>query len=257
MLHTFLKNSVLRGVDANLSEENPDKIYFNRMVDRIINRVELMWVSEEIKPEDKKLMLKLSQSLTLIKKQRVIALFQNRFLNQPEKFERDVLTELYLLSYEANMLSPEIQKKLPNRIVEELYNLGREDVSRTAWLLVATGADNLETFYRKIEDIVLGGLANKGYEVKDVAVIVWALGSTQVTEKMVSSHKLSQPKYQTFWSHVEEYLFVELNKQHEKAGEESVSNVSWVLWAYMNNQELSLKMVDLMSQILLETAPKQ
>ena len=93
MLHTFLKNSVLRGVDANLSEENPDKIYFNRMVDRIINRVELMWVSEEIKPEDKKLMLKLSQSLTLIKKQRVIALFQNRFLNQPEKFERDVLTE--------------------------------------------------------------------------------------------------------------------------------------------------------------------
>ena len=52
-------------------------------------------------------------------------------------------------------------------------------------------------------------------------------------------------------------MFVELNKQHEKAGEESVSNVSWVLWAYMNNQELSLKMVDLMSQILLETAPKQ
>ena len=36
---------------------------------------------------------------------------------------------------------------------------------------------------------------------------------------------------------MEEYLFVELNKQHEKAGEESVSNVSWVLWAYMNNQE--------------------
>lgn len=41
-----------------------------------------MWVSQDIRPSDKKMILKLSNSLVFIKKQKVIALYQSRFLKQ-------------------------------------------------------------------------------------------------------------------------------------------------------------------------------
>ena len=38
----------------------------------------------------------------------------------------------------------------------------------------------MEGFYKKFEDIVFGGLSNKGYNIKEITVIVWALCSSRV-----------------------------------------------------------------------------
>lgn len=50
----------------------------------------------------------------------------------------------------------------------------------------------MEAYYKKIEDIVLGGLGNKDYKLKDVSVIVWGLSSTGVTDKMINKNKLTK-----------------------------------------------------------------
>lgn len=47
-----------------------------------------MWVSEDFKTYDKKVLLKLSKSFDLLRRQKIIALFHQRFLNQSDKFEK-------------------------------------------------------------------------------------------------------------------------------------------------------------------------
>ena len=105
-----------------------------------------------------------------------------------------------------------------------------------------THAPNTGLLHKKIEAIIEGGLKN--YSIKDVCVIVWSMCAINYNQSG------------GFWENLEAFLYEELNRKRQLemqgADENTVNLLSWILWAYLNNRELSFKTVDLMSSIILE-----
>ena len=54
-----------------------------------------------------------------------------------------LVSDIYLTSYENNLLTPEMIKMMQNIILSNFFNLPAEDVVRSVWLFtVAPSADN-------------------------------------------------------------------------------------------------------------------
>ena len=39
LLHTYIKSCILRGVDGNSSDENPEKQLYNNRIEKIVSRI--------------------------------------------------------------------------------------------------------------------------------------------------------------------------------------------------------------------------
>lgn len=202
-----------------------------------------MYPAQYFNTDDKMKLLKLSCSLPPIKRALLVALVQRELLSRDAKFDPRLLVELYLASYETGLLTAELSKKLQDGIVENAHSLPSEDISRSAWLFTVANAKNTLLLHRKIQEIIEGGLA--AYSVKDVSVIVWSMCAADFNQRA------------TFWDNIEAYLCEELQRKRDmevKDGTDyhTINLCSWVLWAYLNNRELSLKTVDLISRIVVE-----
>ena len=230
LLHTFMKNNVILDYD---------QVYYYKSMGKIMNRVELVYISQDFSSDDKIKLLRLCESLPSLKKQLVIGLMQGELLKKHDKFDTVPLVDLYRASYDSGMLTDELLKKLQQGIIEQVHSLPSEDVSKAAWLFTVTNAPNMPLLHRKIESIIEGGL-NK-YGIKDICVVVWSMSA--------ANHN---PEGK-FWDNIEFYLQEELRRAEKSGYEGMVINLcSWVMWAYLNNRELSLQTIDLLAGLIIE-----
>lgn len=70
-----------------------------------MNRVELGYYAQDFTTKNKQSLLEICGLLPQLKKQTIIALVQHELLKKTEKFDCNLLPNLYLISYENNMLT--------------------------------------------------------------------------------------------------------------------------------------------------------
>lgn len=88
-----------------------------------------------------------------------------------------LVPEIYLASYENNLLTEELAKKMQDIILNNVYNLDREEIVRSVWLFTITPNinNNLERLHKKLEVIIEGGFQGGEYSIKDISILVWSL----------------------------------------------------------------------------------